>query len=69
MNAKIYICEMTFHQQNAKKINRFTGLGDRSKSMQDYTVSIFHSSEVQTEISVSRVTVWHHEALPSDAKT
>ena len=31
------------------------------------TKSIFHSCEVQTEISVSRVTVWHHEALPSDA--
>ena len=33
-----------------------------------WTVSIFHSCEVQTEISVSRVTVWYYEALPSDAK-
>ena len=33
------------------------------------TISMFHTCEVQTEISVSRDTVWHHEALPSDAKT
>ena len=31
-------------------------------------VSIFRSCEVRTEISVSMVTVWHHEALPSDTK-
>ena len=30
------------------------------------TISIFHSCEVRTEISASSVTVWHHEALPSD---
>ena len=29
---------------------------------------IFHECEVLIEKSVSRVTVWHHEALPSDAK-
>ena len=28
-------------------------------------ISIFHSCEVQTEISVSRVTVCHHEAVPN----
>ena len=30
------------------------------------TISIFHRCEVRTEISVSRVTVWHHEASPNN---
>ena len=31
-------------------------------------ISIFHGYAVRTEISVSRVTGRHHEALPTDAK-
>ena len=30
------------------------------------TISIFHRCEERTEISVSRVTVWHHEASPNN---
>ena len=31
-------------------------------------IRILHMCEVRIEKSVPRVTVWHHEALPSDAK-
>ena len=31
-------------------------------------ISIFHRCEVRMEMSISRVTLWHHEASPSDAK-
>ena len=31
-------------------------------------IRIFHECEVLIDKSVLRVTVWHHEALPSDAK-
>ena len=31
-------------------------------------IRIFYECEVLIEKSVTRVTVWHHEALPSDAK-
>ena len=31
-------------------------------------IRILHECEVLIEKSVPRVTVWHHEALPSDAK-
>ena len=31
-------------------------------------IRIFHEFEVLIEKSVPRVTVWHHEAPPSDAK-
>ena len=31
-------------------------------------IRILHEYEVLIENSVSRVTVWHHEAAPSDAK-
>ena len=32
------------------------------------TIRILHGREVQIENSVPRVTIWHHEAVPSDAK-
>ena len=32
------------------------------------TIRIFHECELLLEKSVPRVAVWHHEALPSDAK-
>ena len=32
------------------------------------TIRILHECEVLIEKSVPRVTVWHHEALPGDAK-
>ena len=32
------------------------------------SIRILHECEVLIEKSVPRVTVWHHEALPSDAK-
>ena len=31
-------------------------------------IRILHACEVRIENSVLRVTVWHHEAVPSDAK-
>ena len=33
-----------------------------------YYMNLIHWCEVPVEKSVPRVTVWHHEALPSDAK-
>ena len=33
-----------------------------------HNIRILHECEVRIENSVPRVTVWHHEALPSDAK-
>ena len=33
-----------------------------------WIIIIFHECEVLFEKSVPRVTVWHHKALPSDAK-
>ena len=33
-----------------------------------YIIRILHKCEVLIEKSVPKVTVWHHEALPSDAK-
>ena len=32
------------------------------------TIRILHWREVQIKYSVPRVTIWHHEAVPSDAK-
>ena len=32
------------------------------------TIRIFHGREVQIANSVPWVTIWHHEAVPSDAK-
>ena len=31
-------------------------------------IRILHGCKVRIENSVSRITVWYHEALPSDAK-